>query len=66
MCWAELARAVDSPAAAGLCCHCFFGQVPEDIYKTHLVEGRAATDTAVDSARSNLAVRADRAPDRPI
>lgn len=32
-------------------------KVPEDIYKTHLVEGRAATDTAVDSARSNLAVR---------
>ena len=30
-------------------------KVPEDIYKTHLLEGRAATAASMDSARANLA-----------
>lgn len=30
-------------------------KMPEDIYKTHLMEGRAPAGTAVDSARANLA-----------
>jgi 26S proteasome regulatory subunit N1 len=30
-------------------------KVPEDVYKMHLVEGRAPTGPAVDSARANLA-----------
>ena len=30
-------------------------KTPEDIYKTHLTEGRAPTGAAVDSARANLA-----------
>ena len=30
-------------------------KVPEDIYKTHLLEGRAATAATMDSARANLA-----------
>jgi len=30
-------------------------KLPEDIYKTHLIEGRAPSGPAVDSARANLA-----------
>jgi 26S proteasome regulatory subunit N1 len=30
-------------------------KIPEDIYKTHLIEGRAPSGPAVDSARANLA-----------
>ena len=30
-------------------------KLPEDIYKTHLMEGRAPAGAAVDSARANLA-----------
>ena len=30
-------------------------KLPEDIYKTHLIEGRAPAGAAVDSARANLA-----------
>lgn len=30
-------------------------QVPDDVYKAHLVEGRAPAGRAIDSARQNLA-----------
>jgi len=30
-------------------------KLPEDVYKSHLVEGRTADGPAIDSARQNLA-----------